>query len=198
MQNALPPGKHSSTLDRIYRKDDELRKVHAEELMGEIKKAAGSGVKAVVITGGEPLLHLKPLGRLVSALLSRGFSIEFETNGTLSAGNLPASVRFNVSPKLANSFQPQSLRINMATLSEFKGRDSIFKFVVDCPTDLAEVIDLTQALEVSPSRVYLMPQGKTEDELMSRAPWVVDKCLKHGFRFSHRLHVSIWGDKRGV
>ena len=41
-------------------------------------------------------------------------------------------------------------------------------------------------------------QGLRAEELAARTPWLVDACKAHGFRFSPRLHILIWGAKRGV
>ena len=41
------------------------------------------------------------------------------------------------------------------------------------------------------------PDGETtimsREELIERSPWVVEACKRHGFRFSPRLHILLWG-----
>jgi 7-carboxy-7-deazaguanine synthase (Cx14CxxC type) len=75
----------------------------AEDLAGEIDRTwrgdraltGRSGLKFVVITGGEPLLQLD--AALISAIKARGFEIAIETNGTIEA---PAGIDWIcVSPK---------------------------------------------------------------------------------------------------
>jgi 7-carboxy-7-deazaguanine synthase len=44
----------------------------------------------------------------------------------------------------------------------------------------------------------LMPEGLTDDAVRSHAALVVEACKRHGFRFSPRLHVLLWGARRGV
>jgi 7-carboxy-7-deazaguanine synthase len=46
--------------------------------------------------------------------------------------------------------------------------------------------------------VLLMPEGRTPAELDQRAPWLAEACRDRGFRFCDRLHVRLWGDRRGV
>jgi 7-carboxy-7-deazaguanine synthase len=46
--------------------------------------------------------------------------------------------------------------------------------------------------------VLLQPQGLRAEDLAARTPWLVEACKAHGFRFSPRLHILIWGAKRGV
>ena len=43
-----------------------------------------------------------------------------------------------------------------------------------------------------------MPEGRTEKEIRDKQQWVVDTCLEKGWNYSDRLHVRVWGDKRGV
>jgi 7-carboxy-7-deazaguanine synthase len=155
----------------------------------------------VVITGGEPLLHAKPLHALVPRLLDNGFRIEFETNGTISPGALPAvaGVHFNVSPKLSNSCQSEGTRLNYGVLTELMARPSaVLKFVVAQERDMDEVAEIVGRLGVAADRVFLMPQGKHAGALRERGAWLVDMCRAHGFQYSHRVHVELWGDVRGV
>jgi hypothetical protein len=46
-------------------------------------------------------------------------SVEIETNGTLQPKNIPETVQFNVSPKLANSHNTKSERFVLSVLSYF-------------------------------------------------------------------------------
>jgi 7-carboxy-7-deazaguanine synthase len=43
-----------------------------------------------------------------------------------------------------------------------------------------------------------MPEGTTRDALRERGLWIAELCKRFGYRFSPRLHVDLWGDKRGV
>jgi 7-cyano-7-deazaguanosine (preQ0) biosynthesis protein QueE len=154
----------------------------------------------IVITGGEPLIQRRQLERLVQELKVRGYRIEVETNGTVSPGELRELVdQFNVSPKLAHSGNEGLIRIDPPVLREFASLDSaFFKFVVQGEADLAEVEALRDQFAVPPARVVLMPEGRTAAELTARSPWLAETCNQRGYRFSTRLHILIWGDKRGV
>lgn len=154
----------------------------------------------VVITGGEPLIQRRQLEPLVQDLKVRGFRIEVETNSTVSPGELRELVdQFNVSPKLANSGNEGLIRIATPVLREFASLDTAnFKFVVQDEADLAEVEDLCRQFAISAARIVLMPEGRTAAELTARSPWLAETCTQRGYRFSTRLHILIWGDKRGV
>ena len=44
----------------------------------------------------------------------------------------------------------------------------------------------------------LMPEGTTNDLLNDIQVECVNACIENGWRFADRLHIRIWGDKRGV
>jgi 7-carboxy-7-deazaguanine synthase len=43
-----------------------------------------------------------------------------------------------------------------------------------------------------------MPEGMTRERIASRAVLLAEVCKRHGFRLSPRLHVWLWGARRGV
>ncbi len=73
-----------------------------------------------------------------------------------------------------------------------------FKFVVKGEGDIEEVMEVVKMSEIPMERVILMPEGRTVEELDKTAAWLAEKCRDLGVRFSDRLHVRLWGDKRGV
>jgi 7-carboxy-7-deazaguanine synthase len=185
----------------VHDKATELRRLSVEDVRAQIAAAAAPATRAVVITGGEPLLHAKPLAALVPSLLDGGFQVEFETNGTISPAGVPEDgrVHFNVSPKLSNSCQSESARLNYGVLAELMARPSaVLKFVVAEESDMRELTAIVARLRVAADRVFLMPQGKQAGALRRRGAWLVDQCRAHGFHYSHRVHVELWGDARGV
>jgi organic radical activating enzyme len=104
-----------------------------------------------------------------------------------------------VSPKLAHSGNQGLIRIDPPVLHEFAAIGTAnFKFVVQDESDLAEVEDLREQFAIPGDRVVLMPEGRTAAKLTARSPWLAEICAQRGYRFSTRLHILIWGDKRGV
>lgn len=200
-QSASVPSETLADVDalRVYEKKKELERLPVSEVHSRIDALAGSGSHAVVITGGEPLLHVKPLRRLVPRLLESGYDIEFETNGTLTPRCFPPPVHFNVSPKLSNSYQSEETRLNFEVLKEIAERPSaVLKFVVAKDKDVEEIGAIVKNLGISPARVFVMPQGKSSEAIRERGLWLVDVCREYGYQYSHRVHVELWGDKRGV
>ena len=154
----------------------------------------------LVITGGEPLMQQDALAPLVVGLSDRGFYCEVETNGTLApSGELASAVsQWNVSPKLANSGNATDRRTVPSALQVFRGLpNAYFKFVVVEPADADEVCGIVERFGLARDRVILMPEGVTPDAVSTRGKWVADLSELHGFRFSTRLHILLWGDERG-
>jgi 7-carboxy-7-deazaguanine synthase len=72
------------------------------------------------------------------------------------------------------------------------------KFVVSTPEDLAEVKTLAGNLGAEKSRVLLMPEGTDVRTLRERAPWIAEVCKTEGYRYCPRLHIELYGNKRGT
>jgi 7-carboxy-7-deazaguanine synthase len=165
-----------------------------------ILRVQESGMRNVVISGGEPLLQQDRLVGLASALKAGGRRIEVETNGTrLPRPDLAEHVdQWNVSPKLANSGNDPGRREAPAALLWFAQQmNAYFKFVVVEPGDVEEVDSLVARYGVPLERVLLMPEGRDANTLANRSTWLVEQCLKRGYRYTPRLHVLLWGDERG-
>lgn len=154
----------------------------------------------VVITGGEPLIQRRALAPLAERLHEAGFRIEVETNGTVAPGELATFVtQWNVSPKLRHAGNEGLRTLVPEVLRDFAAReDAFFKLVVQNESDLNEVEALRAEYDIPAERIVLMPEGRTAAELTERSPWLADVCTARGYRFSSRLHILIWGDKRGV
>jgi organic radical activating enzyme len=159
-----------------------------------------SPTRLVVITGGEPLLQQRSVAPLVASLAHAGRRVEIETNGTRipSPDLLDAVAQFNVSPKLSTfgAGMTESRRIDAGALRAFvSSGKAVFKFVITAPNDLEEVTALEQRFGLAP--VWVMPEGTTREEILSRMPWLGEEALARGWNLSGRLHVLLWGDQRG-
>lgn len=181
-----------------FNKSEWIAEVSTKEALNKIRSFP---CKNVVLTGGEPLLQQQDLIELAQELKKEGYWIEIETNGTLIPNqNLATCLdQFNVSPKLKNSNNTKNLRLKPAALKFFaKEAKSTFKFVIDTYDDLSEVLELIDNYHLRSEKVFLMPQGTTSDQLNTKRHWLVEICKNHGFNFTDRLHIHIWGNKKGV
>jgi organic radical activating enzyme len=157
----------------------------------------------VVITGGEPLLQQAALLDMVRLIRHDrpDCVIEVETNATRTpTPEFAAAVdQFNVSPKLSNSGVAAPLRHQPEALAYFAGSPKAwFKFVVTSPADLMEIHQLRDRFGIPPERTLLMPEGRSAAELDRTAAWLAGLCRDLGLRFADRLHIRLWGDRRGV
>ena len=165
--------------------------------------AMAYGCSRFVLTGGEPLLQqheVLEMVRIIRAAMPQAV-FEVETNGTRvpTAAFAAAVDQFNVSPKLANSGVAESLRLQAEALRYFAASPvAWFKFVVSQPADLAEIQSLCARFDIPRRHVLLMPEGRTPEELDRHAPQLAGLCRDLGFRFCDRLHIRLWGDRRGV
>jgi 7-carboxy-7-deazaguanine synthase len=186
-----------------YAKHRKVEVTFEIEPLEAAERVLAFGCPRTVITGGEPLLQESAFLEMIGYIRERQpeHQFEVETNGTRipSPAFHEAVNQFNISPKLANAGMPESLRLNAAALEFFATSPKAwFKFVVAEPADLAEIETLCSAHSLSIQRLLLMPEGRTVAELDRNAPWLADICRDRGFRFCDRLHIRLWGDKRGV
>jgi 7-carboxy-7-deazaguanine synthase len=157
----------------------------------------------VVVTGGEPMIAPEILP-LAERLRDAGLHITIETAGTVFKP--VACDLMSISPKLANSTpegpfraQHERLRIQTDVLAELMARyEHQLKFVIARADDLDEVRAIVAALRADSGRVILMPEGTEPSVLRERSVWLAEICKEEGYRFSPRLHVDLWGSKRGV
>ena len=162
----------------------------------------------VVVTGGEPLLAGE-IEDLTAKLKTLGSHIIIETAATLFKP--VACDLISMSPKLANStpwnrakgkfaHMHETGRLNFEVMQQFiDGYEYQLKFVVNHPNDFAEIEEILGRLEnVDSSRVLLMGQGKTARELRDKTKWIVKLCKEYGFGYTPRLHIELFGNRRGT
>lgn len=172
-----------------------------------VRFAAASPLRHVVITGGEPMIF-PDLGPLTHGLRGLGRHITVETAGTVDQD--VSCDLMSISPKLANSTPHgrdggrwaeihERRRLNYAVLRRLTADyDYQLKFVVTAPGDMEEIGTVVGALGVRPERVLLMPEGVTREALMERSVWLAEICRRTGFRYSPRLQIWLYGNRRGV
>jgi len=161
-----------------------------------------------VITGGEPLLA-PDIEELTFQLKRSGAHITIETAATIFkplAGDL-----ISLSPKLANSTpwrrgkgefaaMHDKRRLNYRVMQQFiDGYDYQLKFVVDRKEDVDEVRAVVGRLQhVDAANVMLMAQGIKQEELVRKAQWIAESCKQYGYSDTARLHIQLFGNRRGT
>ena len=170
----------------------------------------------LVITGGEPLLGWQ---RVWPALLDKcknvGLkNVTFETNGTqdikndlityfnLTQPNL--HVTWSTSPKLSISGEKtDDALIPKSLLSMNSVHNSYLytKFVVrdeECFNEVDMFVDSYKESGVKLDSIYCMPEGATLEQQTLTEKNVAEICMKTGYKFSPRLHISLFGNAWGT
>ena len=128
--------------------------------------------------------------------------IEIETNGTIRPGIIDYDVRFNVSPKMQSADVAWDMwdegNLDIIKDYAYDPRTACFKFVIEDEDDLDQARRLIRDAGIDPRIVYLMPQAEGHLNLRSGLPrWVAERAIKHGYNYTDRLHLRLWGDERG-
>lgn len=168
-------------------------------------------IRHIVITGGEPLLQWKELTELCIRLKENNrYHITLETNATLFQEELTGRIDFfSLSPKLNSSHQPEEasrpLRLNPECIQAYidhacqHHKDFQLKFVYACENDIPEIQSLLAQLHHWKNEdILLMPLGGTQKILRTNTIKTLEYCIRKGWRYCDRLHISLFGDKAGV
>ena len=164
----------------------------------------------VVLTGGEPMIA-KELPELAAEIRRLGHHITIETAGTVAPGSVACDLA-SISPKLSNSTPDERLpqawrerheatRYQPDVLRAWVDRGGFqFKFVISSPADLVEMEALIASLgrAVPPHKILLMPEATTLERMRERSTWLSEACKACGYRYAHRLHIELYGNKRGT
>jgi len=169
-----------------------------------VEEVNAYGGSHVVITGGEPMIA--PEISELTHQLTQHITIE-------TAGTVDAPVRcdlMSISPKLANSTphtrdngrwadQHERLRYQPEILRRLIQRYPYqLKFVITEPGDLQQVNAIVHDIGASRGHVVLMAEGTDAATLAERGRWLADLAKREGFRMTPRLHIDLWGNRRGV
>ena len=184
-----------------------------EEIVARVEHdfpAAGS--RHVVLTGGEPMVA-RDVHRLAEALRAGGQRhLTIETAGTVPPGGIQCDLA-SLSPKLRSSVpepgriaegwreRHEATRLQPDVLRAWvEAYPYQLKFVLRGKEDLAEVEDVVTRIGVPipPHRVLLMPEGVQADVLRERSLALVEVCRQRGYRLCPRLHVDLFGNRRGT
>lgn len=181
---------------RIYDPGEELRRQSVDDVWADLEFRSAD---MLVVSGGEPMLQQRQLVPLLRRAVDAGWWIEVETAGTIGPDSEFAALvgRFNVSPKLENSGNSAAQRYKPMALDTLQtSGKATWKFVAQSVADLDEIGHLVDRHRLTP--VYVMPEGITADVIASRSHDLTDAVLARGWNLTTRLHVLLYGNRRGV
>ena len=153
----------------------------------------------------------KEIRELAAALKKSGYHITIETAATIAPEGITCDLA-SLSPKLRNSgpddrlpaawrekhdalrWQPEVVKAWLASYG-FQ-----LKFVVAQVADVDEIEGMLAQLGggIPRSKVLLMPEGTTVEALRAKAGWLGELCKVRGYRYAPRLHIELYGNKRGT
>ena len=150
----------------------------------------------LIVTGGEPLAH-PGIERVLDEACARWSRVEVETSGTCPPPRAHERLFPNVSPKLPSATPrwAETWRHVDAWRAE---PHATFKLVVGGGSDLDDALRLIVERGLPRGRTLLMPEGLTDVAVRANAERLAPVCVREGLRLSPRLHVWMWGARRGV
>jgi 7-carboxy-7-deazaguanine synthase len=177
-------------------------------IIDEIEKYPAT--RHVVLTGGEPMIA-KDIRPLAAELRRLDRHITIETAATVLPEWISCDLA-SLSPKLLNSapdplahgtwrrkheatrWQPEVVR---AWVDQYPYQ---FKFLVARPEDVDEFEHMLTAVrrEIPRHKVLLMPEARTLETMRERSSWLGEVCKARGYRYAHRLHIELYGNRRGT
>jgi 7-carboxy-7-deazaguanine synthase len=181
--------------------------MEVEAIVAEVVKHPA---KHVVLTGGEPMVA-PGIHELAFQLQERGYHITIETAATVPPRGIACDLA-SLSPKLAHSApdarlddtwrrKHEELRWQPAVVAAWlASKNYQLKFVVSTEADVAEIEAMIRETEsvVPRSKILLMPEGVTVEALRARAGWLGELCKARGYRYAPRLHIELYGNRRGT
>ena len=168
----------------------------------------------LIFTGGEPLLAWQRLyvDLFKHPRMADLKNVTFETNTTQSLhedfynylnDQTRIQVTWSCSPKLSVSGEPWETAIKPDVAKQYNtvtDSNLYLKFVVATDKDFDEVTKAVDAYRSSGVEcpVYLMPLGGRSEEYVLNVKDVAEACMERGWRFTPRLHISLFGNAWGT
>ena len=180
-----------------------------EAVMAEVARCAGERPIMVTLSGGNPAIQ--PLGPLIAAGHARGYRFAMETQGSFVRdwfGDLDMLV---LSPKPPSSGMEVDWAAFDACLAAGQGADTVLKIVVFDAADYDWAREVAGRYPDLP--LYLQPGNHTppppaddsaavdHEGINARMRWLVGRVVADGWYRATvlpQLHVTLWGNRRGV
>ena len=158
----------------------------------EIQNMIDEGNNGLLITGGEPTFNLNLPSTIDIINSIKCTLVNVETNGCqllklIESVNKNKNVKYMLSPKL---FSNNDLAFYIKLVDEIKDNPKVYiKLVTEDRKEIYSFLDYLSLISFDNNRIFLMPEGKTRDELLKHAPIVFDLAEKYKTNFSSRDHI---------
>jgi 7-carboxy-7-deazaguanine synthase len=183
-------------------KDDTVQVKTREDILQIIHSSASPNV---ILTGGEPCIyqldkisvpnkkmHVETNGSIIP---TEAFAINLPDGSMLQREAMDEAIikDFNwvVSPKLGNAGE----KLHEEAMRYWASKDwCVFKFIIQNISDIKEINSIVTAYSIPKENVYLGLEGCALDSQLNKE--LVGDIITHGYNFSPRLHVLLWGTER--
>ncbi|MDO5845797.1 MAG: radical SAM protein [Methanocorpusculum sp.] len=147
-----------------------------------VKEVADSGLSYVCITGGEPLLQKEELLPLLEVLHAAGITVDIETNGTISFGEVQDAAFICMDVKCPSSEEMSDLSL----LASLRDTDCV-KFVIGDEADYLYMVEVLAANPGLRAPVCITPVYGTD------VRWLIDTIIAERLpvRFQLQLHRQV-------
>ena len=174
--------------------DSKYHEIYQEYTVKElIKELEKFNVETIVWTGGEPLTQIKEIKEVIYKtnfyhhIETNGDLIEVKRNGVF-VGDYNLEIIFDyicISPKEISTAK------NLINIPQYYPKEY---FDIKIVTDLATVgVDMLKfATSLMPLTVY----NDIKDQEIRQKVW--NYCVDKNLHYSGRMHVGVWGQKKGV
>lgn len=173
----------------------EIFKISKEDLYKQIDNC-----NRIVFTGGEPFLNIDIIKTIIEDYKHTKY-YEIETNGTI----IPSSemfklfdqynVHLNISPKI-NVKQFVKLDTTPYLIDHVKEK-YIVKFLAKNNKDMDFINTYVKNHNIQSENVWIQPIGITPEEMIKTIKQLETQILDNNYNVSARLHVLVFGDKKG-
>lgn len=194
-------------VDQAYRAD--WAPMSAQAVMDEVARLSGGSPLMVTLSGGNPAIQ--SLGGLIAQGRAAGYGFAMETQGSVARDWFADLDMLVLSPKPPSSGMDTDWARVAECVAAAGAAETVLKIVV---FDEADFTYAQQAAARFPDLpVYLQPGNHTPPPpgddaakvdhagIEARMRWLVERVTAqkwYAARVLPQLHVSLWGNKRGV
>lgn len=196
--NRIYAKKACNFCDTIQKLNSSEEKEYSLEDIQKVIDDFGPGCGAI-ITGGEPgaiieELNINNLDNTIRLIKELNYSIaNVETNGC-NLAKLTSSLQSWYNTKVNIMYSPKIFNLKdfleaMKTIKNVSDTEIVkFKIVYQDNDFINDILSLLSDLKLN-RRTFLMPEGKTRDELIKNSEDTLKAANKYKFNFSSRLHI---------
>jgi 7-carboxy-7-deazaguanine synthase len=181
----------------------------AQDIMAEVSRLSGGQPLLVSLSGGNPAIQ--PLAEVIRLGHAQGYGFALETQGSVAQDWFSDLDMLVLSPKPPSSKMQVDWDAFEACLAAGQGADMVLKIVIFDEADYQWARDVAGRYPQLP--LFLQPGNHTppppgddsatvdQAGVDDRMRWLVDRVMQDKWyqaRVLPQLHVTLWGNKRGV